>query len=1091
MDELFFGLICLLPISVLFGLFLLLPPILWVQLRRVKQDLARLSTEHDATQVRLSQLEAQQGGSVAKRPAAVPMQVRVDVAAAQPPEPSPEFNPEAAEASPFARPPESAPFAEPQSAALKVPEWQGSTAEAGPLAGEDFGAAQAVVRAAPESTGGAAGSPFEAGPERGAAELRSAEPSSATATDTEEGATSEAESANPAAPEAATAPESDAEATPADAGAPSGMGGPGDNLPPDVPATPPAKIDLEQWLGVRGAAALAGIALSFAAVNFFKYSIEHNFFPPIARVILGVIAGVGLIFAAEGPLKKNHRTLGNWLAGAGGAVLYLAFWAAAALYSLIPNAAAFVGMAAVTAACSVLAVRRGSWAIAGLAFIGGFSTPALLSTGSDRPIALFVYLALLNGALIGIARRKNWPLLPALSLVLTSGYQLLWFLERLAPPRVFLGAAIAGIFALLFSVFARPKDDEESGAAKLLWQLSRFGSIAAAFCYALLFASQSALSAQLWPTGLLLVALTAGATWMGFKEKTDALAPVAQAASAGVLFIWSSTHFLRPALAWQFAAIAIALLLIAAIRDERKTALPATSWVAFGLGWLWVFKVHSTVTIWPSMLFWLLGTLAAARQAHLGNLRPMLIAQGGLAAFGAAAMHMSRAGGENAPAPLFFLGLIFAGALLLAALPRWLAKGAKHHGERALGLYNFIAAGHLIGLWDELEVLPVLLFSGTLGLTMLISLRRRGIASWLIPVLTASAFGFARHLEPTSTLALAGYAALLAFYVLLPALAGEFVRRRPSVWKAAGFAPIAFAPGFLLAADDLQLGDYQGIVLIALSAFSLLVLLAAQRLGPEAQADPKARISTLTWPAAAALALITTAVPLQLENEWVTLAWALQGAALLALWGKLDHPGLKYISVGLFGVVALRLLGNPLLLDYHEPSGFPVLNWLAYTYLVPAAAMVFGAWQLGRLEVKRHRSWERFFGARAILSGLVGFTAIAIGFGWINVTVIDAFSYGREFDLSFERMPARDLSLSISWALYGLLLLSIGIWQKLRPLRALGTTLIAFTSLKVFLYDLGNLQDLWRVASLLGLALSLICVSFIYKRFVFRDSEAQ
>lgn len=212
---------------------------------------------------------------------------------------------------------------------------------------------------------------------------------------------------------------------------------------------------------------------------------------------------------------------------------------------------------------------------------------------------------------------------------------------------------------------------------------------------------------------------------------------------------------------------------------------------------------------------------------------------------------------------------------------------------------------------------------------------------------------------------------------------------------------------------------------------------------------------------------------------------------MLALWGKLDHPGLKYISVGLFGVVALRLLGNPLLLDYHEPSGFPVLNWLAYTYLVPAAAMVFGAWQLGRLEVKRHRSWERFFGARAILSGLIGFTAIAIGFGWINVTVIDAFSYGREFDLSFERMPARDLSLSISWALYGLLLLSIGIWQKLRPLRALGTTLIAFTSLKVFLYDLGNLQDLWRVASLLGLALSLICVSFIYKRFVFRDSEAQ
>jgi uncharacterized membrane protein len=39
---------------------------------------------------------------------------------------------------------------------------------------------------------------------------------------------------------------------------------------------------------------------------------------------------------------------------------------------------------------------------------------------------------------------------------------------------------------------------------------------------------------------------------------------------------------------------------------------------------------------------------------------------------------------------------------------------------------------------------------------------------------------------------------------------------------------------------------------------------------------------------------------------------------------------------------------------------------------------------------------------------------------------------------------------------------------------------------KVFLYDLGKLEDLYRVASLLGLAVSLILVSLAYQRFVVR-----
>ena len=61
----------------------------------------------------------------------------------------------------------------------------------------------------------------------------------------------------------------------------------------------------------------------------------------------------------------------------------------------------------------------------------------------------------------------------------------------------------------------------------------------------------------------------------------------------------------------------------------------------------------------------------------------------------------------------------------------------------------------------------------------------------------------------------------------------------------------------------------------------------------------------------------------------------------------------------------------------------------------------------------------------------------------------------------------------------------------LQPVRGrVEPALLVATALKVFLYDLGELRDLYRVASLLGLAVSLLGVSFAYQRFV-RDDAAR
>jgi len=47
------------------------------------------------------------------------------------------------------------------------------------------------------------------------------------------------------------------------------------------------------------------------------------------------------------------------------------------------------------------------------------------------------------------------------------------------------------------------------------------------------------------------------------------------------------------------------------------------------------------------------------------------------------------------------------------------------------------------------------------------------------------------------------------------------------------------------------------------------------------------------------------------------------------------------------------------------------------------------------------------------------------------------------------------------------------------------TAVIGLVCAKVFLIDMSGLTDLYRVASFLGLGLSLVGIGYIYQRFVF------
>jgi uncharacterized membrane protein len=250
------------------------------------------------------------------------------------------------------------------------------------------------------------------------------------------------------------------------------------------------------------------------------------------------------------------------------------------------------------------------------------------------------------------------------------------------------------------------------------------------------------------------------------------------------------------------------------------------------------------------------------------------------------------------------------------------------------------------------------------------------------------------------------------------------------------------------------------------------------------------RRSALAWFAAVALGFVSVAIPLQLDKQWITIGWALEGLAVIALWRRIDHPGLKYFGLALLAATTVRLVANAAVLGYYERSGTPVVNWLLYTYLVPAAALVGSALLLRGHEAARAQTWERWYGKGrdwgAILAGLA---AVAVVFAWINLTILDAFGTGPRLTVSLARQPARDLTTSIAWAVYAVVLLALGVARRSGLLRWISLLFLLLTIGKVFLYDLGELRDLYRVVSLLGLAVSLILVSLAYQRFVFRKEN--
>ncbi|MGB2716368.1 MAG: DUF2339 domain-containing protein [Vicinamibacterales bacterium] len=1062
--------------------------------------------------------------------------------------------------------------------------------------------------------------------------------------------------------------------------------------------------------------AIAGIALVFAAVLFLRYSVQQGWLQPPVRVLIGVLVGVALLIVCELKAARKYRVTANALDAAAIAILFSTFFAAHALWRLIPASVTFGLLALVTAVAVLLSIRRESLFIAVLGLLGGFATPALLSTGENRPVPLFAYLLLLNVGLAWVAYRQSWPVLAVCTLALTTIYQWGWVFKFLAQSDLSLAmgvfllfpvvsivgfllatrsadedsrehatfertAMMGAVLPLLFAVYlaavpaygARPDllfgflalidvglftitvARREGGlhavaalatvlvmavwfsisytssfrmmlvgvisgfvafylaaprladwfsrplsgaaaramyAAPLLlfafpvlaqiepeyvapWRLflpllalmvlcawraiatteafvyfiAAFFGVAAQAVWSVqhLTAARLRTAVALYATfGILNAAVPIMARRIGRALQPDGAPGVMLLASLGLLYYLAAGD-VAPAALWALALL-LAILNAGVFIESAAARLPLVAVAGTVLSWAilatWWSRAAASVGVLPSLAVvaaLTLVTLAGYSWAHLYS-RERAGESSELSGF-ANGLYLSLAGHlflffiamnrqwSLPPWPLFgtlavltlatsamalvtraaavhTAGIVAAGIVVMAwtanaAAAPWPTIGVAASAAVSLlalvwmpiagrfGSIRSAAAGAAIALFlTELTVVVATMVGPGAPFVVILAAHLAAISAllavtwsqrWpyvavgaaLVAWLGLTAWQASRPLatEWQELLILAG--ALYALFTIYPLIAGPRAKTEREPWLvallSAAMTFFAARAAFIAGRLDWMIGVVpvvQGLV----TAILLRVLL---RLEPPGRRD----LGRLAIVAGAALSFITVAIPLQLEHQWITIGWALEGAALAWLYGRIPHRGLLLASVGLLMAVFVRLGLNPTVFEYEPRGATRIFNWYLYTYLIASAALLLAAWWLSDTEDEVGDGLPR---VSRILPGC----AVILLFLLLNIEIADYYSTGPEITFRFGATVSQDLTYTIGWLVFGMLLLAAGIYARARAARVTAVSLIAVTTFKCFLYDLASLEGLYRIASFVGLAMSLALVSLALQKYV-------
>ena len=186
-------------------------------------------------------------------------------------------------------------------------------------------------------------------------------------------------------------------------------------------------IALEQRIGTRWVLIAGIIAVIFAVGFFLKYAYDTNLIGPLGRVVIATVSGLIALAIGEITRRRGYGIVAKAVTALGFAILYAAVFSAYRFYELIDSTPAFVLAIFVTTAAMLYAVSLNEIVVALLSLLGGFLTPVIVSTGENLPTPLFIYVLILGVGAMLCAYYRKWRAVNALAFAGTFLLYIGWF----------------------------------------------------------------------------------------------------------------------------------------------------------------------------------------------------------------------------------------------------------------------------------------------------------------------------------------------------------------------------------------------------------------------------------------------------------------------------------------------------------------------------------------------------------------------------------------------------------------------------------------------------------------------------------------
>ncbi len=773
-------------------------------------------------------------------------------------------------------------------------------------------------------------------------------------------------------------------------------------------------------------------------------------------------------------------------------MLYADIFGAHSFYDLVSLPTAFALMSVVTIAAFFLAVRLDAQVVVVLGLVGGFVTPPLLTESPDNPLRLFSYVALLNAGIAAVAMRKRWDYLFVLAAIGSVLMEISWV------PVYDAAKASAGFPIFLgleaqFLVFAYLRQKLEPAEK---WSTLAAGALGFA-----------ALGFGAWLLTFPMLAERPG-FFFGFTFLADlgllALAmlrpsPARLAAPAGaavftLLAVWTAGYLRHDVLWWALGAYLLFALIHAGFsvwpltaQAQVKSPFSWTSCVpllALALLAICVWHGETSFAVWTCVL--LVDLIAIGIASRTRSLLALVVALIGTAITAALWIVLAPPLRDSVPGILIVIaafGVSFSTASTF--LTRTVDSTSTNARRNVPVLSAAMPFALLLMLIAKLPIgAPTAVFAVALLLAvLLLGLGIVSRTSWIAAVALAFTWAVERewhglYFQNThALLALGWYVVFFLVFAVYPFFSAE--ERAPLPWA---IGAISGALHFWLIYELIS-SAYPSLRNGLLPAgFVLPFAVGVWHLIRICGVLPASGDARLAWQGGAALFFISLIFPIQFEREWITLGWAVEGCALLALFRVVPNAGLRLAGAGLLSLAFVRLALNPAVLEYHPRAGTRIWNWYLYAYGITSLCSLGGAWL-----VQRFRDSQT---ARVVPRLLYTLGAILI-FLLLNIEIADYFSIGPTLTFSFTGNFARDMTYSIAWALFAFALLLVGMNRGLRYVRYAGLALLIITLLKLFLHDLGSLSQLYRIGAFIGVALILIVASFVYQRFLAPSAKTE